>query len=255
MSDVFFVRHEPCPKCGSKDNLGVWSDGHKWCFGCSYYISPKGEEAAAKIRRYIPQSPQKVNIYLPDDASFNLPDAPRRWLSQYEVNKAQISEYGLKWSSKRGSLILPIIDDKQELVMYQERFFGRSEGPKYLSTGKLGNYIPVFGSAGPKMQELVVVVEDYVSAMRVAEVCPCVPLMGSHLDKNTAVRLSHCFKRLGIWLDDDKKKESTKFNLEYQAIYDGVASIFTPRDPKEHTKEEIYDHVWGHFDYEVEGYA
>lgn len=32
------VRHEPCPKCGSRDNLARYSeDGHGFCFGCGYY--------------------------------------------------------------------------------------------------------------------------------------------------------------------------------------------------------------------------
>lgn len=35
--DSSFVRHEPCPSCGSKDNLARYSDGHGWCFGCGHY--------------------------------------------------------------------------------------------------------------------------------------------------------------------------------------------------------------------------
>ena len=35
--DSVFVRHEPCPSCGSKDNLARYSDGHGFCFGCEYY--------------------------------------------------------------------------------------------------------------------------------------------------------------------------------------------------------------------------
>ncbi len=33
-----FVRHEPCNKCGSRNNLAVYSDGSKYCFtpGCGY---------------------------------------------------------------------------------------------------------------------------------------------------------------------------------------------------------------------------
>ena len=31
-----FLHHEPCPNCGSKDNLGRYSDGHGYCFGCNY---------------------------------------------------------------------------------------------------------------------------------------------------------------------------------------------------------------------------
>ena len=34
-----FVQHEPCPACGSSDNLARYSDGHAVCFsgGCSHY--------------------------------------------------------------------------------------------------------------------------------------------------------------------------------------------------------------------------
>jgi len=31
-----FVGHEPCPACGSKDNLARYSDGSAYCFGCSH---------------------------------------------------------------------------------------------------------------------------------------------------------------------------------------------------------------------------
>lgn len=37
MTDSTFVRHEPCPSCGSKDNLARYSDGHGHCFGCGYH--------------------------------------------------------------------------------------------------------------------------------------------------------------------------------------------------------------------------
>lgn len=51
MEDSEFIGHEACPKCGSKDNLARYSDGHAYCFGCGYR-EPKtnGEEMAkAKI--------------------------------------------------------------------------------------------------------------------------------------------------------------------------------------------------------------
>jgi len=32
-----FVRKEPCPECGSRDNLARYSDGHAYCFGCGHY--------------------------------------------------------------------------------------------------------------------------------------------------------------------------------------------------------------------------
>lgn len=38
-----FVQHEPCPKCGSRDNLARYTDGHGYCFGCKYYEMGDGE--------------------------------------------------------------------------------------------------------------------------------------------------------------------------------------------------------------------
>lgn len=31
------VRKEPCPECGSRDNLARYTDGHGYCFGCHHY--------------------------------------------------------------------------------------------------------------------------------------------------------------------------------------------------------------------------
>ena len=31
-----FIQHEPCPSCGSKDNLARYDDGHGFCFGCGH---------------------------------------------------------------------------------------------------------------------------------------------------------------------------------------------------------------------------
>lgn len=41
------IRKEPCPKCGSKDNLARYSDGHAFCFtpGCENFEPGEGQEA------------------------------------------------------------------------------------------------------------------------------------------------------------------------------------------------------------------
>ena len=32
-----FVTHEPCPTCGSRNNLARYNDGHGFCFGCGHW--------------------------------------------------------------------------------------------------------------------------------------------------------------------------------------------------------------------------
>jgi twinkle protein len=36
-SESVCTHKEPCPKCGSRDNLGRYSDGHGYCYGCRHY--------------------------------------------------------------------------------------------------------------------------------------------------------------------------------------------------------------------------
>ena len=45
-----FIQHEPCPKCGSRDNLARYSDGHAYCFGCEYRETT-GEEQKVVIKK------------------------------------------------------------------------------------------------------------------------------------------------------------------------------------------------------------
>lgn len=44
--DSEFVRKEPCPSCGSRDNLARYSDGHGYCFGCQYFEHADGTSAS-----------------------------------------------------------------------------------------------------------------------------------------------------------------------------------------------------------------
>ena len=41
--DSEFLRHEPCPTCGSSDANSVYTDGHSYCFSCQTYIPGEGD--------------------------------------------------------------------------------------------------------------------------------------------------------------------------------------------------------------------
>jgi len=53
VNDSTFVRHEKCPSCGSKDNLGRYSDGHAVCFSpdCNYYEHGDGTVIEIKSKK------------------------------------------------------------------------------------------------------------------------------------------------------------------------------------------------------------
>ena len=51
-----YVKKSPCPNCNSKDNLAVYSDGHAFCFGCSYRV-PAPTETKHKRKSYYSSAP------------------------------------------------------------------------------------------------------------------------------------------------------------------------------------------------------
>lgn len=57
-----FIGKEPCPKCGSKDNLARYSDGHAHCFshGCGHYEHGDRDPAAPKRPRVETQERKKL---------------------------------------------------------------------------------------------------------------------------------------------------------------------------------------------------
>jgi twinkle protein len=65
-NESLWVRNEPCPSCGSKDNLGRYDDGHGVCFGidCNHYEHPTG---GSVVRADAPKNTKgnKTGDYIP----------------------------------------------------------------------------------------------------------------------------------------------------------------------------------------------
>lgn len=59
-----FVRHEPCPNCGSTDNLAIYDDGSYHCFSDCGYTKPSQEyiEANAKAAKTSRTSKAKTKV-------------------------------------------------------------------------------------------------------------------------------------------------------------------------------------------------
>ena len=52
-SDAEFLGHQSCPKCSSSDALGVYSDGHGFCFSCqTHFKEVDNVEATANVVSY-----------------------------------------------------------------------------------------------------------------------------------------------------------------------------------------------------------
>jgi RNA polymerase subunit RPABC4/transcription elongation factor Spt4 len=78
-----------------------------------------------------------------------------------------------------------------------------------------------------------------VSAIKVGRHIPCMPLLGTNLPVNTAVRLSETFSGLIVWLDPDKKKEAHKLAIQFSGVFERTGTIWSEKDPKDYSNADI----------------
>lgn len=242
MSESKFLRHDPCPKCGSKDNLGVWDDGHKWCFGCGFYVAPHGISwEAIKARKGLEQPKSTaLTITLPHDACDSFPPTVKNWLSAYNIHHPDIVRYKIQYSHSNGAIIFPIYDHDNNLLMYQLRYLDRK--PKYFNKGDVGDFLPIFSATHAANQlntHTIVVVEDFVSAIKVSNHLHCMPLFGSHLSTQKMAALSKLYDNLFIWLDQDKFGKALELSQQAALIFKRVHPVRTAEDPKAYFGHEI----------------
>jgi len=63
MTESEFIRHDPCPDCGSSDALAVYTDGHTYCFSCTTRTAGDGEQNKLPMQSNVKfkGNPQRLN--------------------------------------------------------------------------------------------------------------------------------------------------------------------------------------------------
>lgn len=242
--DSSFLHHSPCPKCGSRDNLGVYSDGHSYCFGCQYVIPPVQDLATMK-RKISPikeESNGNSGVSLSVHFVSDIPQKALAWLKKYGITESEILHYRICWNNKTSSLVFPIIKDEDLVIYRQERYFGpEMKVPKYLSYGKKDETVGVIYNR--QFPESIILVEDFISAIKVARVCTAAPILGSNVPAKALFKLARVYKQGRVWLDYDKAANALREASRCLTAIPDVSVIITPLDPKEYSTIEILDFV------------
>jgi len=223
-----FIQHIPCPRCGSKDNFGEYTD-HFWCFGCKYR---KDKNDIVSIRERV----RKANVIKdPTDFSLNLsediPVKARQWLLKYGVSSKEITDFNIKWEQDTEILVLLHTDS-----YWQGRCFGNQK-VKYLSKGN--KPLTYYGN-GDKL----VCVEDILSAIKISAASPeyrALPLLGCSLPNEWVQELSGKFTEVIVWLDRDKAKDAVKISKELRMKNFVSRVVISPLDPKEYSKGDLIE--------------
>jgi len=224
-----FLRHEACPNCGSKDNLGRYDDNSAYCFGCKY---------TEKNNKYIPKLDNDDSIKiikLPDDVSTQINQKGLDWLDKYNITPQERIRYRMLWSESKEQLIFPVYNKENELIAWQARNFSDNIKNKYFSQGKIHNILYFCGNK----QSPIILVEDLLSAIKVARLSSAMPLFGSEASTELLMRLKSHATSIIVWLDSDKWKNSQDIVARSKSIGLPALAIYTHLDPKEYTTDKI----------------
>lgn len=228
--ESIFITHAPCPRCNSKDNLGIYND-HEYCFGCGHV---KFYDEVKMVEK------KEVKIALPSDTNKYIPHKPLLWLQKYGIKSKHINENKIQYSDSRELLLFPFYGEDGTLLAWQGRYFGTDpKQPKWFSRGPLNDTITSFNLTYAS-EHGIILVEDIVSAIKVGEVFSSCCLFGSVVSKKLIARLNLLgINTFYIWLDRDKTKNAFKFAGMLNSLGYKARTIVTELDPKEYDLTEI----------------
>lgn len=194
---------------------------------------------ANQIKRGVPNQ-QSDEVRLPLDFTNEIYEkCPKGavWLMKYGITPHEISKYNIGYSPTYKRIIFPVYQNN-ELVYWQGRTVNEvtKDNPKWINIKQRGRKDIYFrATAGNAVT--IVLVEDIISAIKVARHSECVALLGSYITDDLILSLA--LHRVLIWLDEDKKNEAVKYLMRMKSL--GIAATLrvTSKDPKEYSTDEI----------------
>lgn len=202
-----FIKHDKCPKCGSKDNLGIYDD-HENCFsyGCDYHKNYNKKKKGA------PVITKETSNIIP------LPSVTMPGLEARGIDSASVAKYKVSVSQKKDNnleAVFPKFSQEGEHVANQVRYENKqfkTEGP-ISGTQLFGQ--PFFPSGGRS----ITVTEGFYDAMAAFQ------MTGSR------------YPNVGVMSASSAKKEVVD-NFEYLNSFDTIIFNFDNDEPGQKAAKE-----------------
>jgi hypothetical protein len=196
----------------------------------------------AVIIEAMEHDPRATDVWVPEDITLNTedwPDEARNWLSKYLDHEVVVT-LGIGYSPSLGRVILPVRDNIGNICYWQGRnVFDIPKAPKYLNAKgvkKVYAYFPCFFPE--RCNDVVVLVEDYLSAAKVARHANSLCLFGKDFDgKHLPYHIDFKKMRAMVMLDgDDAGRAATHIVLRKAQMHFRDIGYFTlpiGHDPKD----------------------
>lgn len=230
MTDSYFIYSESCPKCRSKgedragDNLAVYSDGHKWCYKCDYFVAG---DSLYSLRALKKDSQETFKSPNPEEFSKDCLD----YLTSFGLTHDEIEQH--LYGNSDGYLFTTP-------NFYLIRRLHKT--PKVIVKGAVVGNEPVF--MANECKDTIVLCEDILSAIKISRVSPSCALLKTSIHDSLLYRLAKQFNNCKIWLDPDMYTHVCKNLLpKVTPMFQNVSVVLSEKDPKYYDTDKIKEYL------------
>lgn len=201
------VRHDPCPKCGSTNNLAVYDD-HEYCFSmdCDYikFYDKQGDHPIEKKERGAGQ------------VILSLPSKPQPALKSRGLDASTVNKYKVTTNHEELEAIFPKFNEEGMHIANQLRF----EDKKFKCQGEISTSTLFGQNLFPEGGKSITVTEGYYDTMAAFQ------LTGSR------------YPNVGVMSASTAKKEVVAA-FEYLNSFDKIVFNFDSDEPGQKAAKEV----------------
>ena len=155
----------------------------------------------------------------------------------------------IKWCTKTERIIYPILSKNGNIKGYVSRYYKELSNKKYDGVksrtywvNRNENYYNVsFPYCEHEFDNVIILVEDIVSSIRVARHVPSIALLSNSIPKNAMNFLSK--NNVIIVLDNDATAHALKIKQKYSLFFKSCQVIPVDKDPKNMTDKEVIKNI------------
>lgn len=173
----------------------------------------------------------------------------RVWLYKAGLSDQDIQERGIYWHEPTQRVVLPVLnEEKDEVVYWQARGF-EEHAPKYINPRVDRARIVYYSGGDAGLGGTVVLTEDILSAIKVGKVTPAWSLLGTDLKDEVLAQILQRELSVIVWLDNDSGPvnpgQDAARAIAHRLQVFGVpyANIVSRADPKLLSLGEIEAHI------------